>query len=116
MKNYLKLLKIKKMRQLLLALFVSSFCFSQDITVVHFNYQWNQSNAVKYLDKLKNVKVQYANVEEQSDLIRKSIKSVPTIIIYKNGQPAYRFEAGLKMRIEETIDDIQEAINSLKIQ
>ena len=104
------------MKQLLLALFVSSFCFSQDITVVHFNYKWNQANAVKYLDKLRNVKVQYANVEDQTDLVRRSIKSVPTIVIYKDGQPAYRFEAGLKMRIEETIEDIQEAINSLKIQ
>jgi hypothetical protein len=104
------------MRQLLLALFVSSFCFSQDITVVHFNYKWNQSNAYKYLDRLRNVKIQYAYVEDQSDLVRKSIKSVPTIVIYKDGQPAYRLEAGLKMRIEETIEDIQEAINSLKIQ
>ena len=62
--------------------------YSQDITVVHFNYKWNSTNAYKGLDRLKNVKVQYAYVEDQSESIQKSIKSVPTIVIYKDGKPA----------------------------
>ena len=102
------------MRVLILALLISCFSYGQDITTVHFNYKWNQSNAYKSLDKLKHTKVQYAFVEDQSDIIKKSIKSVPTIVIYKNSKPVAKFEAGLTMRITVTLDSIQAIINRHK--
>ena len=40
----------------------------------------------KVLDRLKHTKVQYAFVEDQGDVLKKSIKSVPTIVIYKGQQ------------------------------
>jgi len=101
---------------LILSLLLSFSAFSQDLTVVHFNYKWNSSNTYKGLDKLRNVKVQYAYVEEQSESIQKSIKSVPTIIIYKDGKPAARFEAGLQMRITANLEDVQALLDRLKIQ
>ena len=101
---------------LILSLLLSFSAFSQDLTVVHFNYKWNSSNTYRGLDKLRNVKVQYAYVEEQSESIQKSIKSVPTIIIYKNGKPAARFEAGLQMRITANLEDVQALLDRLKIQ
>jgi len=101
---------------LILSLLLSFSAFSQDLTVVHFNYKWNSSNTYKGLDKLRNVKVQYAYVEEQSESIQKSIKSVPTIIIYKDGKPAARFEAGLQMRITANLKDVQALLDRLKIQ
>lgn len=101
---------------LILSLLLSFSAFSQDLTVVHFNYKWNSSNTYKGLDRLRNVKVQYAYVEEQSESIQKSIKSVPTIIIYKDGKPAARFEAGLQMRITANLEDVQALLDRLKIQ
>tara|TARA_E500000178_G_C16508425_1_gene524749 strand:+ start:88 stop:408 length:321 start_codon:yes stop_codon:yes gene_type:complete len=101
---------------LILSLLLSFSAFSQDLTVVHFNYKWNSSNTYRGLDKLRNVKVQYAYVEEQSESIQKSIKSVPTIIIYKDGKPAARFEAGLQMRITANLEDVQALLDRLKIQ
>jgi len=102
------------MRVLILALLISCFSYGQDITTVHFNYKWNQSNAYKSLDKLKHTKVQYAFVEDQSDILKKSIKSVPTIVIYKEGRPVAKFEAGLTMKIAVTLDSIQAIINRHK--
>ena len=96
---------------LTLILFISSFAFSQDVTVVHFNYEWNSRNGFKKLDNLKSAKVQYAYVESQSKSLRESIKSVPTIIIYKGDKPVARFEAGLSMRIEIELDKLQEIVN-----
>lgn len=96
---------------LTLILFISSFAFSQDITVVHFNYEWNSRNGFKKLDNLKSAKVQYAYVESQSKSLRESIKSVPTIIIYKGDKPVARFEAGLSMKIEIELDKLQEIVN-----
>lgn len=96
---------------LILILFISPFAFSQDITVVHFNYEWNSRNGFKKLDNLKSAKVQYAYVESQSKSLRESIKSVPTIIIYKGDKPVARFEAGLSMKIEIELDKLQEIVN-----
>ena len=99
---------------LILSLFISSFAFSQDITVVHFNYEWNSRNGYKKLDNLKSAKVQYAFVEEQGKKLQKTIKSVPTIIIYKGDQPVARFEAGLSMKIEIPLEKLQEIVNRYK--
>ena len=66
------------------------------ISIVHFNYEWNTANQYRNLDRLKGVKVQYAYVEQQSDALKASIKAAPTIIIYKDGRPVAKFEAGSK--------------------
>tara|TARA_X000001382_G_scaffold128570_2_gene118586 strand:+ start:67 stop:384 length:318 start_codon:yes stop_codon:yes gene_type:complete len=101
------------MKNIILILFLSlsTFAFSQDVTVVHFNYEWNSRNGFKKLDNLKSAKVQYAYVESQSKSLRESIKSVPTIIIYKGDKPVARFEAGLSMKIEIELDKLQEIVN-----
>jgi hypothetical protein len=102
------------MRILILALLFSVFSYGQDITTVHFNYKWNERNSYKNLDKLRNTKVQYAYVEDQSDAVKRSIKSVPTIVIYKNNSPVSRLEAGLTMEITVRLDSIQAIINKYK--
>ena len=101
---------------LILSLLLSFSAFSQDLTVVHFNYKWNSTNAYKGLDRSRNVKVQYAYVEDQSEAVQSSIKSVPTIVVYMNGRPKARFEAGLQMKITTDIVDLQDLINKLKDQ
>ena len=102
------------MSALILALLLSTFSYGQDISIVHFNYEWNSGKAYKGLDRLKGVKVQYAYIEQQTDNIRKSIKSVPTIVIYKDGKPIEVIEGGLKMKIEMTIEELQKIINKYK--
>ena len=101
---------------LILSLLLSFSAFSQDLTVVHFNYKWNERNGYKGLERLRNVKVQYAFVEDQSEAVQSSIKSVPTIVVYMNGRPKARFEAGLQMKITTELVDLQDLINELKDQ
>jgi hypothetical protein len=102
------------MRLLILALLFSVFSYGQEITTVHFNYKWNESNAYNRLERLKNTKVQYAYVEEQSDNLKRSIKSVPTIVVYLENKPIARFEAGLTMKINVSLDSIQTIIDKHK--
>ena len=102
------------MRLLILALLFSVFSYGQEITTVHFNYKWNESNTYNRLERLKNTKVQYAYVEEQSENLKRSIKSVPTIVIYLENKPIARFEAGLTMKINVTLDSIQAIIDKHK--
>jgi hypothetical protein len=58
--------------------------------------------------------VQYAYIENQSKNLQESIKSVPTIIVYKGQRPVAKFEAGLSMKIEIKLDELQEIINKHK--
>ena len=102
------------MRTLLLALLFTTFSYSQDLSIVHFNYKWNTHNQYDNLERLKGVKVQYAYVEEQSDALQSSIKAAPTIILYKEGRPVAKFEANISMTIQETLKEIQEIIDKHK--
>lgn len=102
------------MRLLILALLFSVFSYSQEITTVHFNYKWNESNTYNRLERLKNTKVQYAYVEEQSESLKRSIKSVPTIVVFLENKPIARFEAGLTMKINVSLDSIQAIIDKHK--
>ena len=99
---------------LVLALLFSMVSYGQDITLVHFNYKWNTSNKYKGLDRLRNAKVQYAYVEDQSAALKSSIKSVPTIVIYKDGKPVKTYEGGLTMKIMVRLEEIQDEINKHK--
>ena len=105
------------MRNLILIVFMlfGFFVNAQDkVTVIHFNYKWNTTNAYEDLDRLKHTKVQYAFVEDQGDVLKRSIKSVPTIVIYKGQTPVAKFEAGLSMEILVRLDSIQAVINKYK--
>jgi len=102
------------MRLLILALLISVFSYGQEITTVHFNYKWNESNTYNRLERLKNTKVQYAYVEEQSESLKRSIKSVPTIVVFLENKPIARFEAGLTMKINVSLDSIQAIIDKHK--
>ena len=102
------------MRLLILCLLFSVFSFGQEITTIHFNYKWNNGNEYKGLERLKGTKVQYAYVEDQSEILKRSIKSVPTIVIYKDQNPVAKFEAGLSMEILVRLDSIQKIINKHK--
>lgn len=94
-----------------LLLFLTFSVYSQDITVVHFNYKWNQKNDYSKLKSIKRASVSKAFVEEQSEDLKNSIKSVPVIIIFKNNKPVARIEAGLSMKIEAGLEDIQELVD-----
>jgi len=95
----------------ILFLFLSSFAYSQDITVVHFNYKWNSKNDYQKLQSIKRAKVSKALVEEQGVDLQASMKAVPVIIIFRSGKPVARIEADLSMKIKARLEDIQELVD-----
>ena len=94
-----------------LLLFLTLSVYSQNVTVVHFNYKWNQKNDYSKLKSIKRASVSKAFVEEQGEDLKNSIKSVPVIIIFRNNKPVARIEAGLSMKIEAELEDIQELVD-----
>ena len=94
-----------------LLLFLTLSVYSQDITVVHFNYKWNSKNDYAKLQSIKRAKVSKALVEEQGADLQASMKAVPVIIIFRRGKPVARIEADLSMKIKTRLEDIQELVD-----
>ena len=87
-------------------------CFGQ-VSVVHYNSEWNADNSLN-LEFLKDCEksniIICHNPEEQE---KHKIKSVPTIIIFDNNIEVFRFEANIMMKIEATFNEIQEKIDNV---
>jgi hypothetical protein len=105
------------MKNLIIILFVL-FSFAakaqEQITVIHFNYKWNDRNNYN-IRGLKNAKLQYAWLEEQPDHIRETIKAVPVIVVLgKDGKVRGQFTADISFKIQATREDIQSFIDTIK--
>ena len=102
------------MKNLILILFIL-FGFSasaQEVTVIHFNYKWNDRNSYN-IRGLKNAKLQYAWLEEQPESVKSGIKTVPVIVILKDGKVKGQFAADLSFEIKATREEIQDFINKV---
>ncbi len=73
------------MRQILVvaALFVYAISTAQEYTVLHINSSWNTRNDYRQLYNIKGAKIVKALLEDQSPNIKRQIKAVPVILIYK---------------------------------
>ena len=101
---------------LLTVLFVTAVSSQEKLSVLHFNYKWNKDNNFD-LRGIKNADVQSVWVEEQTDKIRQSIKSVPVIaILGKDGKVKMQFVANLSFKIQVSKEEVQNAINRIIIR
>ena len=107
------------MRNLIFIIFMLfSFAASsqQRVTVIHFNYKWNDRNNYN-LRGLEHAKIQYAWLEDQPEHIVETIKTVPVIVILgKDGKVKMQYAADSSFKIQATREDIQKSINRIFIQ
>ena len=86
---------------------------SAQYTVIHVNSSWNTRHNVD-LSGLKNAKVKYILLEDQTPSFKQQVKSVPTILVLdKNGRTKGQWKAGIALRLEITKEDIQDHIDKL---
>ena len=102
------------MKRILLLLFLPLLGFSQ-IEVVHFNAEWNSANDVKWFMDLEDAKTKgYTDIAKDTEAQTKyKIAVVPTIIIFKDGEEAIRFQADLSFKMLATKEEVAEAIDEL---
>jgi hypothetical protein len=93
---------------------LSSMCFSQ-IKVVQFNAGWNKANDIPWVMSLKDCKTKaYTDIAANPDEAKKyKISSVPTIIIFKDGEEVARFQADLSFTLAVTKEEVQEEIDNI---
>ena len=92
---------------LFLLLLFSKISFAQ-ITATHFNAGWNEANNVPWFMDLE------CKTKGLTDIAKKyKIAVVPTIIIFKDGEEALRFQADLSFKMVATKEEVTEAIDEL---
>ena len=95
-------------------MFLCNSAFAQ-ITVVHFNAEWNNANGCDWFMDLEDCKTKsVVDVgKNPADAKEHKIAVIPTIIIFKDGEEALRFQADLSFKMVATKEEVQEAIDEL---
>ena len=85
------------------------------IKVEQFNAGWNSANDVSWVQKLSECKtIGYTDIAKDTEAQTKyKIAVVPTIIIFKDGEEAARFQADLSFKMLATKEEVQEEIDNL---
>ena len=97
---------------IILLTLLANTAFGQ-ITVKHFNAEWNKSNAADWFMDLKDCNTKsYVDIGKNPDAQKKyKIAVVPTIIIFKDGEEVARFQADLSFKMVATREEVQEEID-----
>ena len=112
----MKKLDISKAIYLLIIIlvFTASQAFCQ-IKVEQFNAGWNDANTVSWVQNLTDCKtIGYTDIAKVTEAQTKyKIAVVPTIIIFKDGEEAIRFQADLSFKMLATKEEVQEEIDNI---
>ena len=97
---------------ILLMLF-SGMAFGQ-IKVIQFNAGWNKANEAPWVMQLTDCNTNaYIDISTDKEAQKEyKIAVVPTIIIFKDGEEVYRFQADLSFKMVATKEEVQEEIDN----
>ena len=102
------------MKKLLFILMLFSSATFAQITATHFNAGWNDANSVSWFMDLDCKTKGLVDIAKHADEAKKyKIAVVPTIIIFKDGEEAVRFQADLSFKMLATKEEVMEAIDEL---
>jgi len=62
-------------------------------------------------DKLKRAEILKVNFDEQPPSIKNAIRSVPAIIVLKDGRPVATWQADLSMQLKVSVEAVQDVID-----
>ena len=87
---------------------------AKDISVVEFWADWNKANGVEWINSLDEIRtIAYIDVATDKEAQTKyKIAVIPTIIIFKEGEEAIRFQADLSFKMVATKEEVQEEIDN----
>ena len=103
------------MKKILFLLVISCNIAFGQIKVEQFNAGWNEANTVPWVQSLTDCKtIGYTDIAKDTEAQTKyKIAVVPTIIIFKDGEEAARFQADLSFKMLATKEELQEEIDNL---
>lgn len=94
-------------------LLVTSSIYSQRITVIQINAQWNDRNSIT-LRHIKGAEVSFGYLEEQPESLKEQIKAVPSVLVFKDGKLMKYWKADLSFKLNLKEEEVQKYIDSIK--
>ena len=89
------------------------FVFSQDVTILQINAEWNKRNNYD-LSGITGATVKFSYLKDQPKDIQKSIVAVPVIVIMdKSGRVRMQYVADISLKIKVGNLDIQNNVNRI---
>lgn len=83
--------------------------YSQKFTLLEINARWNEHNNLS-VNKLADIKIQFAWLEDQPEFIQKNVISVPTLILMSEGKSVAQWRAGIDLQLKITEEEVKKAI------
>ena len=83
--------------------------YSQNFTLLEINAKWNKHNNLP-VNKIANIKIQFAWLEDQPASIQRNVISVPTLILMNNGKSIAQWRAGVDLNLKVTEEEVIKAI------
>ena len=104
---------MKKLILCVICVLVAGFVYSQDVTVLQINAEWNKRNNYD-LSGITGATVKFSYLKDQPKDIQKSIVAVPVIVIMdKKGRVRMQYVADISLKIKVGNLDIQNNVNRI---
>jgi len=103
---------MKKLFTILLLFFTTQMM--GQVTVIHFNADWNKSHDVEWVEDLSDCDIEYVDIAKKPKLQSEySIVVVPTIIVLQYDEEKKRYQADLSFKLTATKEEVQDYIDEL---
>lgn len=97
---------------IILTTMLSISCYSQKYSLLEINAKWNQKNNLQQ-DKIAGIRINFGWLEDQSKKMQSKIRSVPILVLFRDGKPVYQWVAGIDFKLEVTEEDFEKVFNKL---
>ena len=97
---------------IILITMLSISCYSQKYSLLEINAKWNQKNNLKQ-KKICGVRINFGWLEDQPKKMQSKIRSVPILVLFRDGKPVYQWIAGIDFKLEVTEEDFDKVFNKL---
>jgi len=98
---------------IILITMLSISCYSQKYSLLEINAKWNQKNNLKQ-DKIAGIRINFGWLEDQPKEMQSKIRSVPILVLFKDGKPIYQWIAGIDFKLNVTEEEFEKVFNKLK--
>ena len=97
---------------IILITMLSISCYSQTYSLLEINAKWNKKNNLRQ-DKIAGIRINFGWLEDQPKEMQSKIRSVPILVLFKDGKPIYQWIAGIDFKLQVTEEDFDKVFNKL---
>mgnify|MGYP003658685028 FL=1 len=97
---------------IILITMLSIGCYSQTYSLLEINAKWNQKNNLQQ-NKIGGIRINFGWLEDQPKKMQSKIRSVPILVLFRDGKTIYQWVAGIDFKLQVTEEDFDKVFNKL---